>query len=372
VILPVLTKTCTVSVKRNSNDLHWKLSLLIPRGLQRLHLLGSEVLFGRFATQGSPSSIGLNDPAATPGLSHEVMLVFRLYWRIYSRRIRNRFVSSRWILLFGRRDRLAPWLSPFTKISPPDDRLWADPHVLFRDRRYYVFLEELAFGGKKGHVSVMELNEDGSHTPTRTVLEESHHLSNPFVFEHAGETFMVPESAANRSVDLYRCVAFPDQWKRSATLVENVEALDTTLHFHRGKWWLFTCIREHDGDTGNDDLFLFYADDLQSARWHPHPMNPIVSNAKCARPAGRIFEHEGKLYRPAQDCSIRYGYGIRIQEILELSDADYREKEAAFIPPNRAKSIVATHTISTTGNVVLSDALEEKLSVCSRIRWAPS
>jgi hypothetical protein len=361
------SRTCTVSVKRNRNDLHWKTSLQIPRKLRQLHLLGPETFFARCAAEDEQRSVGSNDARATPELPHEIALALRLFWRVYSRRIRNLFVSSRWIILSGRRDRRAPWLSTFEKISPPKDRLWADPHVLFRNRTYHMFLEEVLFCRRKGHISVMELQDDGSHTMARPVIEEPYHLSNPFVFEHAGEIFLIPESSANRSVDLYRCVSFPDRWERCVTLLENVDAVDTTLYFHRGKWWLFTCIREHEGDAGHDDLFLFHADDFRSGRWEAHPLNPVVSDVTRARPAGDLFEHEGKLYRPAQDCSIRYGYGIRIQEVLELSEADYREREAAFIPPNRGEQIVATHTMSTAGNVVLSDALEEKWCLFSRI-----
>ena len=164
-------------------------------------------------------------------------------------------------------------------------------------------------------------------------------------------------------MDLYRCVSFPDKWEHCETLLKDVHAVDTTVHCYQGKWWLFTNIREHESESSNDDLFLFYSDDLRHGRWRAHPRNPIVSDVTRARPAGRLFEHQGQLYRPAQDCSIRYGYGIRIQTILKMSESEYLEREVAFIQPKVDEKIVATHTFSRAGDLVLSDALEEKLKL---------
>jgi hypothetical protein len=352
--------TCTASVRLNRNTLHWKGSLQIPRKLEQLRLLGPDAFFENIKRLDEIHSIPANPALTMPRLFDEIVLVSRIFWRIYSSRIRNFFVSSQWILLFDFRDEFELSSSAQRKIVPPRDRIWADPHVLIRDRRYYAFIEELPHSRNKGHISVMEMREDGKHTAPRRVLEEPYHLSNPFVFEHEEQLFLIPESARNCSVDLYRCVSFPDKWERCETLLKDVHAVDTTVHFHRGKWWLFTNIRDHVSGSSDDDLFLFYSDVLQRGRWMAHPCNPIVSDVTRARPAGNIFEHEGRLYRPAQDCSIRYGYGIRIQEILEMSESKYLERQVAFIEPKRKEKIIATHTLSRAGRLILGDALEER------------
>ena len=46
------------------------------------------------------------------------------------------------------------------KIIPPKDRFWADPHVLFKDNKYYIFIEEYIFNKKKGHISVIQINKN--------------------------------------------------------------------------------------------------------------------------------------------------------------------------------------------------------------------
>jgi len=360
--------TCIASVKRNRNDLYWKASFQLPRKLQELHLLGPDVFFEKLERNNQHPTSHSNRLLAKPRLIDEIVLVLRIFWRIYSNRVRDFFVASQWILLFDLCDDFMPSFFRFKKIIPPRDRFWADPHVLIKDQRYYVFVEELLYRQKKGHISVMEIREDGTHTVPRRVLEEPYHLSNPFVFEHGEQVFLIPESAQNSSVDLYRCVSFPDKWEHCETLLKDVHAVDTTVHFHQGKWWLFTNMREHESGSADDDLFLFCSDLLQRGHWKAHPANPIVSDVTRARPAGNIFEHQGKLYRPAQDCSIRYGYGMRIQEILKLSESEYREREVVFIEPKWDKKIIATHTLSRAGHLMVSDALQERWELFPRLR----
>src|SRR4030095_414385 len=106
---------------------------------------------------------------------------------------------------------------------------------------------------------------------------------------------------------------------------KNIKAVDTTLFYDQGKWWLFTALAENTEAFPQVELFLFYADELFSDEWHPHPLNPIVSDLKNARPAGRIFKKDGQLFRPAQNCSDRYGFGFNLNQIVTLSPDAYLE-----------------------------------------------
>jgi hypothetical protein len=355
-----LFATRTASVRRNRNDLFWKASYQLPRKLQELSSLGPGAFFAR-ADHGDPApAVPSGRRLAAPTLLQEMTLLSRVFWRIYSSRVRNLVRLPQWMLLFDFNDDFPPAPAGFRRIVPPRDRIWADPHVLIKDRRHYVFIEELLYGENKGCIAVMEINEDGTHTPPRRVLETHYHLSHPFVFEHDGQIFLIPESAENRTVDLYRCVSFPDEWVHCDTLLRDVYAVDTTAHFRHGKWWLFTNIREHETGPADDDLFLFTSDTLPRGRWRAHPANPIVSDVTRARPAGNIVEHEGRLYRPAQDCSIRYGYAIRILEILALSESEYAEREIAYMEPGKDTGIIAMHTLNRAGRLVLSDAQQER------------
>jgi hypothetical protein len=239
---------------------------------------------------------------------------------------------------------------------PSKDRFWADPHPVWVDGKYYIFVEEFSRRRNKGHISVIELDESGHWKKPAKVLEKSYHLSYPFVFKWSGKFYMVPESAENKTVDLYECTHFPCQWELRQTLLQDVRAVDSTLVYHSNKWWLFTAISENQAAAPNVELFLFFTDDLFSNEWKAHPQNPIVSDVKSARPAGRIFMRDGKLFRPSQDCSQGYGYGFDLNEIEVLSETEYREKRALTVRPNWDKRILATHTYANDGNLTVIDA----------------
>jgi hypothetical protein len=171
-----------------------------------------------------------------------------------------------------------------------------------------------------------------------------------------GKYFMVPEAAENRTIDLYECAEFPRQWKFKTNLMKNVKAVDTTLFHYNGKWWLFTGMAENEGSFPLVELFLFFSGDLFAGEWDSHPLNPIVSDIKKSRPAGRLFTRNGKIFRPSQDCSKFYGYGFDLNEVLLLSETEYLEKRMTSVRPHWDKKIQGTHTFSREGELTIIDA----------------
>lgn len=77
-------------------------------------------------------------------------------------------------------------------------------------------------------------------------------------------------------------------------------------------------------------LELYFSKNLFGP-WTKHPKSPLKSDSFSSRPAGPILEWDNKLYRLAQDCSIRYGQSVKAFEITTLSKEDYEEKEIGII-----------------------------------------
>ena len=346
------------SMRITAHSACWRVASLIPHKVRMLAQ-------GVAAVHAGPSPLE-DDPrthaAATPPQPLELATYIG---RNIVRRARasalRRFGREQWILLFRLGDDLATDPALFTRIVPPPDRFWADPHVMQRDGRFYVFLEELLFDSGKGHIAVLPIEADGTHGEAVTVLEREYHLSYPFVFSHDGELYMVPESEQNRTVDLYRCTEFPLRWAHVRTLMSGVTATDSTLLRHDGRWWMFTNLVEIPGASFSEELHVFCSDSLLDGEWTPHVRNPVISDARRARPAGAIIERNGRLYRPAQDCAARYGHGIRLHEILRLSDTEYEEKEVDSIMPTWDPRIVATHTLGYVPGLTVLDAVRPRL-----------
>lgn len=329
------------------NEHLWKIQSFVPRVLRRLH---------RGSSDSNDKRTNEEDAACIPLSSLRLLagLTSYAFWRVRQKRARKIY-SRRWILLFTRG---APedW-SGYRKLVPPKGRFWADPHVLRRDGGDYVFFEDASLEAWRGHLSVMCLSANASEPEVRKIIERPYHLSYPFLLEWKGETWIIPESGENRTVEAYRCREFPFRWEYSHCLMKDVSAYDATLFQHDGIWWMFANVREHEGASTWDELCLFYADDPLSESWRPHPMNPIVSDVRQARPGGPLFCRDGRIFRPSQNSSYRYGYGLNINEVLELSETGYRERVVERIEPNWDRNVQGIHSYSAIDGLAVVDAI---------------
>lgn len=359
--------SCTdrTSLIRNKCRVYWKTSSFVPRKLKELHRDGPEIFFQRIKARMRDPILYSNRLFTPPSNWVMTRLLLRTFWNLIRSRIRSFFFFDQWVLLLSRRNDIDFSLWRFKKLIPPRDRFWADPHVISRGGRYYVFIEEYFYATRRGRIACLEVDRDGNWTEPYPVLERDYHLSYPFVFEHHGHLYMLPETSERDAVELYRCVEFPKRWEFHKTLMEGVSAYDPTLHFYGERWWLFCNVRENEGASSWDELFLFHSDSPLADRWLSHPMNPIVSDASCARPAGRLFEHNGRLYRPSQNCTTRYGYGFNLSEIETLNEQDYSERVVASAYPHWDRRILATHSFNFAEGLTVGDAL------LKRSRWAP-
>lgn len=241
-------------------------------------------------------------------------------------------------------------------INSPDGRFWADPFVLFRNDKIFIFVEDYIFKLNKANISVLELDKEGNLLNNRKILEKPYHLSYPFVFEIDDTLYMVPETSENKTVELYRCDGFPDKWSYVMNLMENVVAMDTTLFLYNNKWWLFTSINEMDYTSEHSELHLFYSDNLFTINWIHHPCNPIVADVRQSRPAGRIFIHDNKIFRPSQDCSGRYGKAFNLNQIVKLNETEYAEILISKTEANWLPGLQGTHTYNFDKTVTVMDA----------------
>lgn len=221
-------------------------------------------------------------------------------------------------------------------------RFVADPFLLRREGRQHLFFEVLDEATRKGAIGLAASGDDRSFRYEGIVLDEPFHLSYPFVFEEEGRVYMVPESHEARQVRLYVADPFPRRWRLVRTLVSGTPLSDPTLVRHGGKLWLFA------GHLGDRALDLYVADRLD-APFRPHPGNPVVrDDPHGARPAGRPFVFEGRLFRPGQDDSPRYGRAVRAYEVLELTPERYREAPQPRLlagPSGRGWNARGMHTV---------------------------
>jgi hypothetical protein len=271
-----------------------------------------------------------------------------------------------WFLLCGRADqasRLNPEPAKLHKLVPPPDRVWADPFLWKAGESSFIFCEEWIYSQPHGHISVLQLGRDGTVvSPSVPVLTADQHLSYPFLFEYEGALHMMPEAGASRRLDVYRCEEFPHRWRKRATLMPNLRYADATLIEYQGKWWLFLTIKRGLFALSRD-LFVFSADSPLTDQWTAHPGNPVVRSFSSARPAGPLFEFSGKLFRPSQDCLVRYGHSLKINEITRLDAKHYAERTVTEVRPEWEAGIRGVHHIDWREDMLVMDT-QQLLPVC--------
>jgi hypothetical protein len=355
--------TYPISPARQRSYYFWATTPFLRRQIDFLYQHGEEKFRQQTEKFNTPLAPAIPDSAA-PSNSLTLIYVFEIIGRLLKEVLNRAFYLDQWFLLFSlKKDSLGEF-GDFHKLIPGKGKFWADPHVTWVNGTYYIFIEEFSHPQKRGHISVIEMDESGNWKAPVKVLEKNYHLSYPFIFNWRGKYYMIPETGENKTIDIYECVDFPYKWEFKKTLMKNITAVDTTLLHYGSKWWLFTAVAENEAAAPNVELFLYYSDDPFSEQWNAHPQNPIVSDVKRARPAGDLFIKDGKLFRPSQDCSKAYGYGFDLNEIVILSETEYLERKVTSIRPDWEKRIFATHTYAQQANLTVIDAL------AYRFRWA--
>ncbi|HEY2962921.1 MAG TPA: hypothetical protein VGJ37_10925 [Pyrinomonadaceae bacterium] len=339
-VAPTLSR---FSVRLNTNSCYWKSAAFVARGLADLH---QERVANATAIANNVSTTSATNAAMA-------QMLLKLSGRAAARAMEKFSSFEQWVLAY-RIDQ-----GEFRYLVPPADRFWADPFPLKVGGKYYIFFEDYVNSAGRAHISVVELDQNGIVNGPTEVLKLDCHLSYPFVFEWRGDYYMIPESGERNVVELYRAVSFPYKWEPEKVLLEASSPLDATVIEVEGTWWMFVNIEEEGVAVNWDELHLYYSESLLGP-WKPHARNPIVSDVRSARPAGRLFWSENVLYRPSQDSSLRYGYATTISKVTKLDPRDYNETEVLKILPDWDKDIIGIHTVNLVEDITVIDCLAKR------------
>ena len=225
----------------------------------------------------------------------------------------------------------------------------ADPFFLRTKPRLTWLVEDYSYFGH-GRIAEVEYTSPTGPLELRPLLNLPYHTSYPFILRADGRVYCVPETAQGGALVLHESAGgslLPVQ-----ELIRNKRIVDGTLVFEAGRWWLF-CGLEDDNDTLN--LHLFFANTLLDS-WTPHPLNPVKSDVRSARPAGPLIRLGGTLYRPSQNCSASYGGSLTINRVHTLTPTAFHEESVLTIPPVAdSPYALGLHTIGFADGFVVID-----------------
>ena len=348
--------TDPILVKRNCNNYYNKTLSFLPRKLKELHELGKDQFLEKVEEQNKNIKFYSNRLYTKPTNTEFLKMSCYNFGKFLKRNLKNSYSFEQWGLLFDIKNEISKSMWRYKKILPPKDRFWADPHIISMDKNYFIFIEEYVYSKSKGHIALIKMDKEGNYDYLGKVLEKDYHLSYPFVFQFENNFYMIPETESNNNIELYKCTDFPKKWEYHGEIMNNVNAVDTTIFNYNDKWWMFTGMKENLGSSNSDELFLFHSDNPLSNDWESHSSNPIISDVRQARPAGKIFSFKDDIYRPSQNSSKFYGYGISVNQINNITKNEYQETIVTSILPNWDNNISRVHTFAYDDGLSMIDA----------------
>ncbi len=348
VIYQSYASTDQLSLYGTRNPVYWKTAEFALRRLRDLSMHGIEYIYSLTAYSERET-----EPADSHPSENNLRMVLFM-GRYLARWLQARIAPLRpgsgkkWYIAVRQKAAAHRFDDPsnYRLMRSPADRFYADPFLVQRDGKTFLFFEDFRYADGRAVISYCELDPDGTPGLPAEVLRCPYHLSYPFVFEYEGEMYMIPETKENRKVELYRATHFPTTWAPEAVLLSDIYAVDATVQKVNEKFWLFAGV-SNGKYSNSDELCLFFADSL-TGPWTPHRDNPVLSDVRRSRPAGALFYDEGRLIRPSQDCGKAYGYALVFSEVLTLSETEYEERSMSRIEPNVVAGCVGTHTYNRT------------------------
>ena len=295
---------------------------------------------------------------ATPRIMDQFRYIIHVS-SIIKNRILNRFINKRdnWNVGIN----FSNWKDfDFIKsiiFKNPDGHYLADPFILKEGAETYCFVEDYDWSKGKGSIAAYQISS-GDPINLGIVLEESFHLSFPYIFKYESKIYMLPESSDNMDIRIYESVEFPTKWKLKTIIKENVSAADSMIFSRNGMWWLFSNINPIGGRDYCSELSIFYTDNPIDGEWMPHEKNPVIFDPSSARNGGMVLDNDS-LYRVGQiqTFGMYGGGGVSINQIVELTPSSYKEQSVLKLYPKFQQGIKGAHHLHSDGGITAFDFL---------------
>lgn len=239
-------------------------------------------------------------------------------------------------------------------IAPNTKRYWcADPFLAKNNGKYYLFFEAFDRLQKKGVLGCREITAAG-FGDIKIIYQAKGHLSFPFIYNQGDDYYIIPESAQEQALYRLKCLSFPDKWEKDKVLAKG-RLVDTVMLKSGGTSYCISEKTDKSNYFDRVDLFYFENGELLECKG-----NPVKRDIENARGAGKLFEYNGKLIRPAQNCKGSYGESLNFNIVNEISKEGFSEERLCKISPkdlnfNEKNVFTGIHTYNRLDNIEVVD-----------------
>ena len=282
-------------------------------------------------------------------LARKLGLVKTTEWGIALRESSDRFDT-----ILGKQKK-----TDFVPIENTEEYWFADPLLFSDNGRTWLFVEAFNRQRCKGEIGFFEII-DGQPTGFKNVIQTPTHMSYPYVFKHQNQYYMIPETGAAGHIALYKARKFPEVWELDTILLDNVKYCDSTVvALNNGEYELISYKQEGTSRLNQKCTLTVFKLDMEKKSLTK--LREIPDRHKHNRPAGPMFQHEGKTYRVSQKCDRAYGEAIVVYKVNSDDDKKYINDDVVncFCGNNiqlvDGGKVVLTHTYSQAGGYEVID-----------------
>lgn len=248
-------------------------------------------------------------------------------------------------LIRGKELRPIQWLK-----HPYRDRWFADPFILkVTDSEIVVFVEECTIDNPKGIICELVIDRKTMSLKERhVILEKDTHLSYPAIIRQNGKVYVYPENGASGRLYLYEYDEVNHKLINPVCIL--VEAVaDATILSYGADYYL--CATKY---PETQIMVYLYKSSSIEGPYTPCENKPFNGSLRSSRSAGNWITIDGRIYRPAQDCSERYGAAMTIMSVLNI-EPYMQEDEYCHIEPVKGRYNLGIHTMNFQDGVCVID-----------------
>lgn len=245
---------------------------------------------------------------------------------------------------------------------PFKDRWFADPFILeITNDEIILLCEEYSDELKRGRLARLIIDKMTYRLKSwNIILDLPSHLSFPGIIRVGDRVFVCPENSGSGKSTIYEYDSLADKLVALHTISD--EPLTDAIYTEKfnGRRLLFST------RIPNQNKNITDISEWDEGKRRFVKTDEIVALENTGRMAGDFIEHNGKVYRPAQESNEEYGHAVEIQEI------SYMDGQWKAIPVRRMVSPhpvlkLGFHTFNLYGGMIVVDAKGYRYPVMGNI-----
>lgn len=253
-------------------------------------------------------------------------------------------------------------LKPINWLKHPyRDRWFADPFIYrVTDSEIVVFVEECPMENPKGIICELVIDRKTMLLKERyIILELDTHLSYPAIIRHEGKVYVYPENGASGKLNIYEYDEVNHKLVNPVCILDEAVADATIVKYSSNYYMSATQF-----PNTQKNAYLYSAESIFGP-FKRITEQPYQTDKKHSRQGGNYFEVYGCLYRPAQDCEVRYGAGLSIMKSNYTSTI--KENLVCQLMPTDRRYKLGLHTINFCNGICVIDGYGLLYPTFSRI-----